>query len=571
MKTHTRWYHAVAAAVLLVGMATAWIIFAPMQLGGQAGYIIVNGNSMEPLYKRGDLVIVRQEAEYQIGDIVTYHHPDIGPVIHRIIGRVGDRYLLKGDHNTWTDSYLPGGGDIIGKAWIHVPGLGQIFMDLRSPWSLSILVACAAALLLFTVIPSPGGARTRRDRPQRKGQQFPMKIFFEKREDWLFVLAAFALSALLLGGVAFTHPLTRTVTTDIQYKQTGVFSYSAVVPGNPHIYDFPDVRTGEPVYSQLSNHVNFRFDYQIVSDSPVQVQGSVRLDTQVSAEDGWQQTLESQPAAAFSGATASVAGTMDLVQIQTVLNNLQTRTGVQRQIYTVSIKPQVLVAGTIGGEAVAESFAPILEFQVDPFEMQLIRTDSSGNDALAPNAARTINGLSSQPNTLPILGLQLQVLTARWVSIIVLVLSLAGLSLLGFFVYRNTKTEPEPARIQHKYEALLVSVPGHQPRRGEQVINVETIDDLARLAEKDGRLILHTEKKGQHFYFVQDTSLVYRFVTPGDYKGQANQTAAGKSGSARPRHRPDPLAFLRHRLAMDVEQPDPGPRVHSLPDKEKTR
>ena len=59
MNTLPRWINTVSSALLLVGMATAWIIFAPMQFGGQVAYVIVNGNSMEPLYQPGDLVIVR--------------------------------------------------------------------------------------------------------------------------------------------------------------------------------------------------------------------------------------------------------------------------------------------------------------------------------------------------------------------------------------------------------------------------------------------------------------------------------------------------------------------------------
>jgi hypothetical protein len=79
------------------------------------------------------------------------------------------------------------------------------------------------------------------------------------------------------------------------------------------------------------------------------------------------------------------------------------------------------------------------------------------------------------------------------------------------------------------------------------------------------------EQGGQHLYYVQDTGLIYRFVLSGKYEDQVHKKTAGKPGSARPRRWPDPLAFLRLRLAMDVERPDPGPRVHSNPDKEETR
>jgi signal peptidase I len=512
MKTFPRWLSTVSAAVLLAGMATAWIIFAPQQFGGQVAYVIVTGNSMEPLYQRGDLVIVHRATEYQIGDIVTYRHPYIGPVIHRIIGQQGDRFVLKGDHNTWTDSYLPAQADIIGKAWLYLAGVGQIIGFLRNPWILSILVACAGAVLLFTFIPSPNGTRPRRSRSARKGQQFPMKTFLEKRDDWLLILTTIALVALLLAGVAFARPLTRSVLKDIHYEQKGVFSYSAAVPDSINIYDSTGLQTGEPVFRRLINNVDIRFDYQVVSDNPIEAQGTVRLLAQLSSMDGWQRTFELQPATPFTGSTASVSGVVELKIIQAVLDNLQTQTGIQRQYYTLFIKPEVTLEGTVGGQAVTEYFAPQLEFQLDPFEMQLVRPDPMGPDPLYPSTAGLLKWPSSEPNTLSLLSLQLQVLAARWISIVVLVLALGGLTLLGVLAYRSAKTDGEPAHIKLKYGPLLVSVRDRHPGRTERVVEVETIDDLAKLANKDSRPILHVVKGQKHLYFVQDTGLVYRYV-----------------------------------------------------------
>lgn len=103
MNPRWRWLRTLSAALVLLLVAVAWIAVAPIQFGGQAAFVIVNGNSMEPVYHRGDLVIARQVFDYQIGEIVAYRHPQIGPVIHRIIGREDDRFVFKGDHNTWID------------------------------------------------------------------------------------------------------------------------------------------------------------------------------------------------------------------------------------------------------------------------------------------------------------------------------------------------------------------------------------------------------------------------------------------------------------------------------------
>src|SRR5690554_239392 len=79
-----------------------WLIFAPTQAGGMASYIIVIGNSMEPDFHIGDLVIVHEEAEYQIGEAVVYRNIELNSfVFHRIVKQELGRFTIKGDNNSW--------------------------------------------------------------------------------------------------------------------------------------------------------------------------------------------------------------------------------------------------------------------------------------------------------------------------------------------------------------------------------------------------------------------------------------------------------------------------------------
>ena len=507
-----RWINTVSSALLLVGMTTAWIIFAPMQFGGQVAYVIVNGNSMEPLYQQGDLVIVHRAAEYQLGDIITYRHPDIGPVIHRIIGLQGDNYLLKGDHNSWTDSFLPSKANIVGKAWIHIPAVGKVFGYLRNPWILSILAASIGAVFLFTVLPTPSVISRHRGRRFRKVQQPFMKTVSEKMDNWLFVLVVTALAALGLGLAAFTHPVTRIVIKDIHYTQEGVYNYSSPQGGHHNIYDPNGLKAGDPVFRQLINKVNIQFDYKIVSDNPIVAQGTGRLIAELSAVDGWRQNIELQADTTFRGSSTSVSGTIDLDKIQAILDNLQNQTGIQRQSYTILVTPQISVQGQIGNQAFVDEFSPKLQFQIDPFEMQLFQLDPSGPNPLSPTKDGLLKWPVPEPNKLSFLGLQLEVLAMRWVSVVVFVLSLGGLIGLGIPAYRVIRAEGETTRIQRKYGTNLINISKGLPGRNERVKEVGSIDELAKLADKDGRPILHMIKGQNHIFFVQDTTVVYRYT-----------------------------------------------------------
>lgn len=137
------------ATLTLILLGVAWITLAPSRFGGRSAYVIVTGNSMEPNLYREDLVVLRETHDYQIGDVVAYSHPYLGPVIHRIIGLEGNQYVLQGDNNDWIDSYQPVEADIIGEMWIHLPKTGRVVNGLRTPFGAALLAGLAAALLLW--------------------------------------------------------------------------------------------------------------------------------------------------------------------------------------------------------------------------------------------------------------------------------------------------------------------------------------------------------------------------------------------------------------------------------------
>ena len=101
--------------------------FCPLNLGGQVSYVMVNGISMEPGFHTGDLAIMRQAADYQVGDIVTYRNAHLNAnVIHRIIGVEGDHFVFKGDNNSWFYAYRPTQAELVGKLWLHLAQVGKV-------------------------------------------------------------------------------------------------------------------------------------------------------------------------------------------------------------------------------------------------------------------------------------------------------------------------------------------------------------------------------------------------------------------------------------------------------------
>jgi len=511
------------AALLLALLGAAWAAFAPTRFGGQAAYVIVSGISMEPNFHRGDLAILRVAEDYAVGDVVTYRHPTIGPIIHRIIKRDGDRYVFKGDNNSWVDEYHPTRDELIGKLWIHLPAAGKLVEQLRIPRNMAALVAVMGVMVMTTGTGSVG----RRPRRQSFRRTALLNVRFvvggrpnERAErpragggaaansgDLLFVLATVAFAALLLGVFAFMRPLTRTTLEDVSYTQTGTWSYSAAAPAG--LYDGGAARTGDPVFRRLSNSVAIHFDYQLSADQPAESFGTYRLIAELSDAGGWTRTIELKPTTSFSGRSFAVDGALDLARVQALIGNFEQQIGAQHPQYMLAVAPEVRVQGQLAGQALSDDFAPRLEFQLDQQELRFQKDSSSGLNALQPVKPGLLKREREQANTIALLGLTLEVARARQIALVALALALSCGALLALRG-RGATGNNEVAWIQRKYGPLLIAVRERSAVAGAAV-EVATIDDLARLAERSGRMILHETEQGVSRYVVQDDAVVYYY------------------------------------------------------------
>src|SRR5437879_4922473 len=135
------------ALVLLVCLFWAHFL-RPESLGGRAGYVLVSGQSMEPRYHTGDLVLVQRHAGYHVGQVIAYRVPKGDPmagaqVIHRIVGGDAKRgFVVEGDNRTQPDVWRPKARDIVGAKTLRIPNAILVLQYLRSPIFLALLAAC---------------------------------------------------------------------------------------------------------------------------------------------------------------------------------------------------------------------------------------------------------------------------------------------------------------------------------------------------------------------------------------------------------------------------------------------
>ena len=77
--------------------------------------LTVSSNSMMPVFQKGDLIIIKEEKEYKVGDIVTFKDSSGNLVTHRIIEKCENVFYTKGDNNNTKDEEKINNFQIIGK------------------------------------------------------------------------------------------------------------------------------------------------------------------------------------------------------------------------------------------------------------------------------------------------------------------------------------------------------------------------------------------------------------------------------------------------------------------------
>jgi len=113
---------------------------------------------------------------------------------------------------------------------------------------------------------------------------------------------------------------------------------------------------------------------------------------------------------------------------------------------------------------------------------------------------------------LPLLGWKPTVQMMRGIALIGLGLSLGGFLGIGWYMYTMAYQSQE-ALIRLTYGSLIMDVHERSLDPSSPVIDVGTIDDLARMAERQNTMILHMTVNFLNYYLVQSSGTTYRYVT----------------------------------------------------------
>ena len=511
----TRVVRALGLLVTIVVLGAGWYFLAPPQLGGKTSYAVTFGVSMEPHFKGGDLVVLRARPTYAVGDVVAYRSHDLHrSVLHRIIAARDGHFTFKGDNNGFVDPEQPSAADLVGSEWLRVPGAGTWLASLHSPRN----AAVAAFLIVLLLVLGGSGTvvvhRRHRRRAPGRTERKPRRPASGAAPSAGFVVAATGAGALVaaavLGALAFTRPLERSLVWANLYVQRGTFSYAATVDRGA-AYQQTRLVSGEPVYLRLVHRLPVTFRYRLETAKTGSLGGSISLGAVVRDDKGWRHAIELAPSRDFAGPRATARGMLDLQRIERVIERFERETGAHNTLYHVSLAAKVAVRGTVAARPISTSFAPTLQFDLDPLQLAV---STGGADPGTPSNSFTQSaggaGTRVETSTLHGLGRAITVARARRLATLLGLVGL-GLAALGGALMLLGRRGHEVTAIRRRYEDWIVDIaPGERPTSAER--RVASMDALARLAERYDRLILHEHREDGDAFLVEDDGVAYAYV-----------------------------------------------------------
>jgi len=510
----------------LGALVVASVFLAPSRLGGDTIYATIDGISMQPRLHRGELVLVRPQSTYAVGEIALYESPTLHrSVLHRIVAIRDGRYFFKGDNNDFVDPTSVTRSDILGRLWITVPDAGSAVDWLRSPWHSSLV----AAIAVFVVFALGLGARvaSRRGRRRRDPAAAPAVRHSSERPRQLYArpLSAVGLAAVVLGAVlvvvAAKTPSERTVTR-ASYTQAGTFSYTARGAHPSSAYPKGVAKTGQPVFLEEFRAVAISFRYRFAATSAKDVHGTIALRAMLWSQSTWHSLATLARPRAFSGTSTIVHGTFPLASLRVLIAQLDEDAGVAGGTYDIELRPLVHVTGTIGGRQFHDTFAPTLPISATQSVLNIdlaaaAPATSLGAHWATPTEADILAAAlhphksgairASTPNHVDLAGIRVPVGVVR---ILGGALVLAGVALLLADTLRQRREVwPEDVWLAHRHDVTLIDIDALAPGVEQAATTMPDLHSLAALARLRQEPIFRLSLENGGLYVLEDVGRTY--------------------------------------------------------------
>lgn len=158
--------HRLRTALTAVGVLVLLGLVGTVAAAWSEGYrpLAVRSGSMEPTHRTGDLVVIRPQAAYEVGDVITFAGRT-GLTTHRVVDAGPSGLTTQGDANADADPFPVPVASVRGEVVASVARGGYALVFLQQPTgALAVVSSTALLMMLWSVFfpPTPGPTRAAR-------------------------------------------------------------------------------------------------------------------------------------------------------------------------------------------------------------------------------------------------------------------------------------------------------------------------------------------------------------------------------------------------------------------------
>ena len=300
----------------------------------------------------------------------------------------------------------------------------------------------------------------------------------------------------------------------VQLRQSTLFDSTTLnPPKTPEDVSTKTLGPEDTVFLKLLDGMVFSFSHWLQADVPIiLLEEEVEITATIEFPGKWSRVIVLVPTTKTSGPLA-VSFPLDLRRFTETLDTVQRETGISASARSLTINARVRTLAQTELGLIDDEFA---QSMVTDLSGDVLRW-SSDLEKSEPRSLETTQTTRKQEKYLGILVAQARVLFSSLAGII---LVLFGFSLLLYFRPRPgepTEIERRAERAAKKYKDIIVDtkdLPVVVP--GENVVLLDSLDDLIKAAQGLLKPVLHKTEEGRHVYYVLDAATRYEYVLTGE-------------------------------------------------------
>jgi len=297
-----------------------------------------------------------------------------------------------------------------------------------------------------------------------------------------------------------------------KYQNIGNYNYIAELKPNIIYNNKTTLKPGEGLlYTTIVKKINLNFTYNFKCEpKPDNIKINYTIIVQLESPEKWVKTFSADESQEIFKLSDKLNFTMQLncTEIRSLVSMLDKETGTHTSNYNLNLKPKINVLANV----TLENNVKIINSTFTPELTVTFKTGyEKGNCITIENLNQTKTGAITKTEKIYLYGTT----NLRIGSYILTAVTITGLATSSILYIKNKPPiKPEKAirKLTAPYKDLIAKTTKPAPET-ETTIEVETLEDLAKIAEILARPILHTTEAKEHTFYIIDNNTKYQYKT----------------------------------------------------------